>query len=54
MPLLIFAGFFAALFLFEIAWYLAGAAAREREMARYQRVEHPRRPAGSRYFDMPE
>ena len=52
MPLIICTGFFAALFLFEGAWYLAGLAAKERELDRFQAVEHPRRLTSDLYLDM--
>ena len=52
MPLLICAVFFAALFTFEIASYWAGVAEQEREVTRYEHVEHPRRPTSDRYLDV--
>lgn len=52
MPLIICAGFFVVLFTFEAAWYLAGAAEKEREAVRYERIEHPRRPTSDRYLDV--
>ena len=52
MPLIICTVFFAVLFTFEIAWYWAGVAEREREVIRYERNEHPRRPTSDRYLDV--
>ena len=52
MPLIITIAFFATLFLFEGAWYLAGIAAKERELARFHAVEHPRRLTSDLYLDM--
>ena len=52
MPLIICTVFFAILFLFEGAWYLAGVAVKERELDRFQAVEHPRRLTSDLYLDM--
>ena len=52
MPLMIFIVFFAALFILEGAWHLAGLAAKERELARFQAIEHPRRLTSDLYLDM--
>ena len=52
MPLIIFTAFFAALFICEGAWYLAGAAAKKRELDRFHAVEHPRRLTSDLYLDI--
>lgn len=52
MPLIICTAFFAALFIFEGAWHLAGVAAKEHELARFQAIEHPRRLTSDLYLDM--
>lgn len=52
MPLIICTAFFAALFIFEAAWYLAGVAAKEHELDRFHAVEHPRRLTSDLYLDM--
>ena len=52
MPLIITIVFFIALFFFEGAYYLAGIAAKERELARFHAVEHPRRMTSDCYLDM--
>jgi len=52
VPLIICTVFFAALFIVEGAWYLAGIAAKERELDRFQAVEHPRRMTSDLYLDM--
>ncbi len=52
MPLIICTCFFAALFIAEGAWYLAGAAVKERELDRFHAVEHPRRLTSDQYLDM--
>ena len=52
MPLILCTCFFAALFIFEGAWYWAGAAAKEHELDRFQAVEHPRRLTSDLYLDM--
>lgn len=52
MPLLICAVFFAALFVFEIAWYWAGVAEQEQEVTRYEHVEHPCRLTSDHYLDV--
>ena len=52
LPLIIFTAFFAILFLFEGALYLADVAAKERELDRFQAVEHPRRMTSDLYLDM--
>ncbi|MGN0774623.1 MAG: hypothetical protein ACI4MP_12645 [Candidatus Ventricola sp.] len=51
MPLLICAVFFAALFIFEAAWYWAGVAEQEQAVIRYEHVEHPRRQTSDCYLD---
>ncbi|MBR4039044.1 MAG: hypothetical protein IKJ11_02970 [Clostridia bacterium] len=52
MPLIICTVFFALLFIGEGAWYLAGVAMKEHELARFQAVEHPRRLTSDIYLDM--
>ena len=52
MPLIISIAFFAVLFFFEGALYLAGITAKEREIARFHAVEHPRRMTSDLYLDM--
>ena len=52
LPLIITIAFFAILFLIEGAWYLAGITAKERELARFHAVEHPRRMTSDLYLDM--
>ena len=52
MPLIITIAFFAIVFFFEGAWYLAGIAAKERELARFHAIEHPRRLTSDLYLDM--
>lgn len=52
MPLIITIAFFAALFFFEGAWYLADIAEKERELDRFHAVEHPRRLTSDLYLDM--
>lgn len=52
MPLIICTVFFCTLFIFEGAWYLAGVAAKEHELARFERTEHPRRLTSDLYLDM--
>ena len=52
MPLIIFIAFFAIVFFFEGAFHLAGVAAKERELDRFQAVEHPRRMTSDLYLDM--
>ena len=52
MPLMICTAFFAVLFTLEGAWYLADAAAKERELDRFHSVEHPRRMTSDLYLDI--
>ena len=52
MPLIICMGFFAALFMFEGALYLADAAEKECELDRFHAIEHPRRQTSDLYLDM--
>ena len=52
MPLIICTAFFAILFLVEGAWHLAGVAVKERELDRFQAIEHPRRLTSDLYLDM--
>lgn len=52
MPLMICIVFFAALFILEGAWHLAGIAAKEHELDRFQAIEHPRRLTSDLYLDM--
>ena len=52
MPLIICTAFFSILFICEGAWYLASAAAKKRELDRFQSVEHPRRLTSDLYLDM--
>ena len=52
MPLIICTVFFAALFIVEGAWHLACVAAKERELDRFQAVEHPRRMTSDLYLDI--
>jgi len=52
VPLIICTVFFAVLFMLEGAWHLAGVAAKERELERFQAVEHPRRLTSDLYLDM--
>lgn len=52
VPLLICTVFLAVLFTFEGAWYLADVAAKERELVRYERIEHPRRLTSDCYLDV--
>lgn len=51
MPLLIHIACVIAALLFEVAWHFAGVSARERELQRYERVEHPRRAGSDHYID---
>ena len=52
MPLIICTMFFLLLFACEIIWFEIMSTRREREMRRYQRVEHPRHAAGDSYIDL--
>lgn len=52
MPLIICAVFFAALFIFEAAWYWAGISEEELAVTRYERVEHPLRLTSDHYLDV--
>lgn len=52
MPLIICTMFFLLLFVCEIIWYEIVSTRQEREMHRYQRVEHPRRATGDSYIDL--
>jgi len=51
LPLIICTIFFILLFACEIVCFEITATRREREMLRYQQVEHPRRAAGDSYID---
>jgi len=52
VPLIICTIFFAILFILEGAWHLAGVAAKEHELDRFQAIEHPRRLTSDLYLDM--
>ncbi|MED9820791.1 MAG: hypothetical protein U0J65_02005, partial [Christensenellales bacterium] len=52
MPLLICTGILLLLFLLEVVWYWTGVAAKEQDVLRYQRIEHPRRLTSDHYLDM--
>lgn len=52
MPLIICAALFAALFIFEIAWYWAGIAEEEVAVTRYEHVEHPLHLTSDHYLDV--
>jgi len=52
LPLIICIVLFVVLFIGEGAWYLAGVAEKERELDRFQAVEHPRRMTSDLYLDM--
>ena len=52
LPLIICTIFFVLLFACEIICFEIASTRREREMRRYQRVEHPRRAAGDSYIDL--
>lgn len=52
MPLVIVTVFFILLFAGEGFWYLASLAEQDRQLRRYQAVEHPRRSTSDRYLDM--
>lgn len=52
MPLVIVTVFFILLFAGEGFWYLASLAEQDRQLRRYQAVEHPRRPTSDRYLDL--
>ena len=44
--------FFILLFSCEMIWFEILTTRREREMRRYQRIEHPRRATGDNYIDL--
>ena len=52
MPLVIVTVFFIVLFAGEGFWHLASLAEQDRQLHRYQAVEHPRRPTSDRYLDL--
>ena len=52
LPLIICTMFFLLLFACEIIWLEIITTRREREMRRYQRVEHPRRATVDSYIDL--
>ena len=52
MPLIICTIFFILLFACELVHFEIITTRKEREMCRYQRVEHPRRTTGDRYIDL--
>ena len=52
MPLVIVTVFFILLFAGEGFWYLASLAEQDRQLRRYQAVEHPRRSTSDRYLDL--
>lgn len=52
MPLVIVTVFFIVLFAGEGFWYLASLAEQDRQLRRYQAVEHPRRRTSDRYLDL--
>ena len=52
LPLIICTMFFILLFSCEMIWFEILTTRREREMRRYQRIEHPRRATGDNYIDL--
>ena len=52
MPLIICTMFFLLLFSCEIIWFEIATTRKEREMHRYQHIEHPRRITGDSYIDL--
>ena len=52
MPLVIVTVFFIVLFMSEGFWYLATIAEQDRQLRRYQDVEHPRRHTSDGYLDL--
>ena len=52
MPLVICTLFFIVLFSCEGFWHLATLAEQDRQLRRYQAVEHPRRRTSDRYLDL--
>ena len=51
MPLVIVTVFFIVLFTCEGFWHLACLAEQDRQLRRYQAVEHPRRRTSDGYLD---
>lgn len=51
MPLVICSVFFFILFAFEYCWHMAGVAADECALSRYESFEHPCRLTSDRYLD---
>jgi len=52
LPLIICTVFFALLFFCEIIWSQICTTRRERELCRYEHIEHPRRMTSDRYIDL--
>lgn len=52
MPLVIVTVFFIVLFAGEGFWHLASLAEQDRQLRRYQAVEHPHRRTSDRYLDL--
>ncbi|MBQ7785486.1 MAG: hypothetical protein IJ381_04990 [Clostridia bacterium] len=52
MPLILCAIFFAILFSLEGCCYVSSICKKEKELIRYQAVEHPRRRTSDRYLDL--
>lgn len=52
MPLVLCTAFFIILFSCEGFWHLSCIEESERELRRYQAVEHPRRRTSDRYLDL--
>ena len=52
LPLVIVTVFFSVLFAGEGFWHLASLAEQDRQLRRYQAVEHPRRRTSDRYLDL--
>ena len=52
MPLMICMSFFALLFIGEALWFSCAAEKKQRELSRYQAVEHPRRKTSDQYLDL--
>ncbi|MDO5298233.1 MAG: hypothetical protein Q4F18_02300 [Clostridia bacterium] len=51
MPLIVCTIFFIILFSCEGFWHLSCLADQERELSRYQAIEHPRRRTSDCYLD---
>jgi len=52
LPLIICTVFFVLLFACETIWFQVCSTRKERELYRYERVEHPRRMTSDRYIDL--